>query len=221
MFDPQALHHAYFIEGDRAAVLADIDAFLERELSLVRQGHPDVHYFEYESFGIDEGRMLQEMQLVRPLVGDRKVFVIAADALTSEAQNSLLKVFEEPTKGTHFFLVSSSRRVLLPTLRSRVVIVSHPTSYETSLAAEAKAFVGMSLKDRLAFVAEMVEEKDKARAEGFLLALASELRGDGLAGASPARASAIKEVLSLASYLKDRAPSTKLILERASLLNLG
>ncbi len=64
----------------------------------------------------------------------------------------------------------------------------------------------------------MIEGKDKAMAEGFLIALVAELRGDGLEKASSARALAVKEILSLIPYLKDRAPSVKLILERVALL---
>jgi len=221
MFQKDSLHHAYFIEGERLAVLADIEAFLSDAFGIVRQGHPDVHYAEYESFGIDDGRSLQEMQIVRPIAGDRKIFIIATDSMTSEAQNSLLKVFEEPTAGTHFFVISSSRRILLPTLRSRVIIVAHATSKEATLGEEARRFVTMSPKDRLAYVGNMIEGKDKGMAEGFLIALVGELHGEGLENASSTRAAAVKEILSLIPYLKDRAPSVKLILESVALLDMG
>lgn len=223
MFDPQALHHAYFIEGERAAVLAALDAFLADGLGMARAGHPDIHFAGHRSFGVDESRALQDMQAMRPLVGDRKIFIVAVDTITGEAQNSLLKVFEEPTPGTHFFVVAPTRRILLPTLRSRMVIVAHESAGSVgdgAIGLDPKAFIAMSPKDRLAAVAELVEEKDKARAEGFLAALIEELHGGSLAGASPARARAVKELVGLSAYLKDRAPSVKLVLERASLLDL-
>jgi hypothetical protein len=102
-----------------------------------------------------------------------------------------------------------------------VIIVAHSSSRETSVASDVKAFVAMSLKDRLAFVAGMIEGKDKSGAEGFLLALVDELRGEGLEKATPARVTAVKEILSLIPYLKDRAPSVKLVLERIALLDMG
>ncbi|MDE1875150.1 MAG: type II toxin-antitoxin system PemK/MazF family toxin [Patescibacteria group bacterium] len=219
MFSRENLHHAYFIEGERAAVLADIDAFMQDAFGIVRQGHPDVHFAEYESLGIDESRGLQDMQSMRPVQGDRKIFILAADSITSEAQNSLLKVFEEPTPGTHFFIVSSSERILLPTLRSRLVVLSHPSARKNdaqkSAESEARKFIPMSPKARLEFVAHMIEEKDKAKAEEFLQAVIAELaRGGG----AKKNAAALKELLALARYLKDRAPSVKLILERVALL---
>lgn len=212
MFDALKLHHAYFIEGEKAGALASLEAFLRSAFNIVRQGHPDVHYSEYDSFGIDESRALQDMQSMKPVMGDKKVFIIAAGAITSEAQNSLLKVFEEPTPGTHFFVIASSRRMLLPTLASRMVVVRHESARNDDGQAGAQAFIEMSPKDRLAFVAAMIEEKDKAIAEGFLSALITELHTRG-------KMRAVKEMLPLMGYLKDRSSSLKLILERAALLN--
>ena len=149
-------------------------------------------------------------------LGDRKVFVLAVRGITSEAQNALLKVFEEPTPGAHFFVVSPSSSILLPTLRSRMVVLTHPSAErgargEASAAADAKAFVSMGVKDRLALVQPMIEEKDRPRAEAFLQALVGELRTAG-------KIKAVREVLPLLGYLKDRASSLKLILERVALL---
>ncbi len=218
MFPKDTLHHAYFIEGERAATLADVEAFLNDAFGIVRQGHPDVHYAEYESLGIDESRDLQAMQSMKPVMGDRKIFIIATSSITSEAQNSLLKVFEEPTPGTHFFVISSSQRILLPTLRSRMVVISHPSATSNSVNVDAKKFIKMGPKDRLEYVASLIEEKDKATAEDFLQALVGELAG-GLQKAPPVRVAAVKELLILIRYLKDRSSSLKLILERAALLD--
>ncbi|HEU5114507.1 MAG TPA: hypothetical protein VFT82_01940 [Candidatus Paceibacterota bacterium] len=219
MFPRENLHHAYFIEGERQAVLSEIEAFLSDAFGIERSGHPDVHYAEYESLGIDESRELQGMQAVRPVMGDRKIFIIATDSITSEAQNSLLKVFEEPTPGTHFFVISSSERILLPTLRSRMVVVSHASSGKRGAVASARNFIEMAPKSRLELVAPLIEEKDKAKAEEFLQAVIAELSKGGLKKAGPKRAAAVREIILLAKYLKDRAPSVKLILERVALLD--
>lgn len=217
MFDKQSLHHAYFIEGDKTAVLADLEAFLKHAFNIVRQGHPDVHYSQYESLGIDESRSLQDMQSMKPVVGDKKIFILVTDSITNEAQNSLLKVFEEPTRGTHFFVISSSQRILLPTLRSRMVVIRHVSSGVNSIEIGAKKFTEMLPKARLEFVAPFIEEKNKAKAETFLQALISELAKDGV---KKENALVIKEILVLARYLKDRSSSLKLILESVALLNL-
>jgi DNA polymerase III delta prime subunit len=211
MFQKDTLHHAYFIEGDRASILAEIESFLQAAFKLTRHGNPDVHYAEHDSFGIDEGRALQTMQSMKPVIGEKKVFIVYVNSITSEAQNSLLKVFEEPTPGTHFFVISTSQRILLPTLRSRMVVVTHQSAQKTDMRGEARKFIPMSPKARLEFVAPMLEEKDKAKAEEFLQAIVSELHRTG-------NMASIKEILLLIRYLKDRSPSLKLVLERIALL---
>jgi DNA polymerase III delta prime subunit len=216
MFPKDTLHHAYFIQGDKTLVLHDLEVFLKDSFDIIREGHPDVHYSEYESFGIDEGRSLQEMQSFRPLVGDKKIFIITLNSITSEAQNSLLKVFEEPTEGAHFFIISSSSRILLPTLRSRMVVITHESSTTEVDNSEVKKFIKLSVKDRLEYVSSLIEEKDKARIEAFLQALVGELASH----INKTKGNDIKEILTLITYLKDRAPSLKLILERVALLQL-
>ncbi|HEY4500369.1 MAG TPA: hypothetical protein VJH25_01100 [Candidatus Paceibacterota bacterium] len=216
MFPKESLHHAYFIEGEKKSVLSEIEEFLYEAFKINRQGHPDVHYTEHESFGIDDGKTLQAMQSMKPVAGDKKIFIIALSSITSEAQNSLLKVFEEPTDGTHFFIISSSALILLPTLRSRVVVISHPSAKNISFVNEVKQFVALSPRDRLLYVAEMIEEKNKSKAEEFLNTLITELYGKKL----ETHTKTIKEILTLSKYLKDRSPSLKLILERVALLDL-
>ena len=49
-------------------------------------------------------RALKDAQTRGAFGGSRKIFIIGANSFTREAQNALLKTFEEPTAGTHFFL---------------------------------------------------------------------------------------------------------------------
>lgn len=219
MFSKENLHHAYFIEGDSNLVLKEIDDFFHNSWKITRAGNPDIHCVVYESFGIDEGRDLQQAQQLRPFSGDKKIFIIVTNSITHEAQNSLLKVFEEPTAGTHFFVISSSQRILLPTLRSRMVVITHASHREIDFGAEANKFMRMSIKSRLEYVSKIVEEKDKTKAEEFLQALVSELSKKGLEKSSLKTSSTIKEIVMLIKYLKDRSSSLKLILERVALLN--
>lgn len=56
----------------------------------------------------------------KPLVGPRKVMVIVqADRMNDEAQNALLKTFEEPVPGLSIFLLCDNADELRPTIRSR------------------------------------------------------------------------------------------------------
>lgn len=59
-----------------------------------------------------------------PLVGDRRVFVLPdVERLRGEAANALLKVLEEPARGTYFMMTTSRAGRLLKTIRSRSQII--------------------------------------------------------------------------------------------------
>jgi len=51
-----------------------------------------------------------------------KYIIFGANAFRKEAQNSLLKVLEEPPRNIEFIIITSSKSNLLPTVRSRLPI---------------------------------------------------------------------------------------------------
>lgn len=84
--------------------------------------HPDVHFYGDGEKAVTVGEvraLIRETGLV-PADGDRSVYVLlGAQKMLAAAQNALLKVFEEPPPGVVIFLLTDSRRALLPTIRSR------------------------------------------------------------------------------------------------------
>lgn len=82
---------------------------------------------ENGNISIDEIREAWRYSRVPASVADGKtkiVMVSSAQALTREAQNSFLKLLEEPPEYMHFILNVSSEKLLLPTVESRVQIIS-------------------------------------------------------------------------------------------------
>src|SRR5580700_3819455 len=74
---------------------------------------------------IAQMRLLKESAQYKPLHGDRRVFLIdQADRANEQAANSLLKTLEEPPD--HLILIMTAENVydLLPTIRSRSVIMN-------------------------------------------------------------------------------------------------
>jgi len=68
-----------------------------------------------------------------------KYIVLAGNSFTTEAQNSLLKVLEEPPKNIEFIIISPTKSNLLPTIRSRLPITkgqkhSHTIKCDLNLA---------------------------------------------------------------------------------------
>jgi len=52
----------------------------------------------------------------------QKELILVAKKFNIYAQNSLLKILEEPPKNIHFILISPSRSIFLPTILSRLIV---------------------------------------------------------------------------------------------------
>ncbi len=61
---------------------------------------------------------------------DVKYLILSAKMFTSEAQNALLKLLEEPPKNIEIIIITESKSVLLPTVRSRLQIVQQKKKQE-------------------------------------------------------------------------------------------
>ncbi len=90
--------------------------------------HPDVTEIggggEARSFHIDVVRELREEVYVLPNEAPVRVFILCdVQNMTEQAQNSLLKVLEEPPALVRFVLTCEQRSQLLETVRSRVFAV--------------------------------------------------------------------------------------------------
>ncbi len=85
----------------------------------------DVEILETEkALGIPDVRLLQKRVFLKPLKGDKKMIVIEAFfGATPEAQNSLLKVLEEPPISTIMIILAKTTDFLLPTILSRCTIL--------------------------------------------------------------------------------------------------
>lgn len=69
---------------------------------------------------IHVARRFGDEAMRKPLSGPRKVMVmVQADRMNDEAQNALLKTFEEPVNGLSIFLLCDNADQLRPTIRSR------------------------------------------------------------------------------------------------------
>lgn len=210
-------HHAYALEGEKANILPNLLKSLEKDFGVEIKNNPDFSYQEFETFTIDDGRALQERHGRRAIAG-KKIFIISTRFITSEAQNALLKIFEEPSEGTHFFLIMPNTQVLIPTLRSRLVVVNHDALAENAEAKNlAKKFLSANAAERLALVKSIVEEKDKGKAIDFVTALEETLATRLKKGDLAENAAALTEILTVKKYLHDRAPSIKLLLEHLCL----
>lgn len=212
------LHHAYVIEGERELVRGDLFKFFENKVGISTSANPDFYYGEFEHFGIDDGRKLQEMASRRALVNGIKIFVIAFVAITREAQNSLLKLFEEPPTGTHFFVVVPKTDILLPTLLSRMFAV-YTGGNEEKDSEFIKKFLKASKANRLIMLKEIVNEKNREKSLAVVNSIEKALYGvTDRQKITSENISLFEEIQKLRKDLNTRSASVKMILEHISLI---
>ena len=203
-----SLHHAYFLVGESSQVFSSLVSFLEEEVGVKTTGNPDFWSGKFHNLSIDDARVISESSERKDFGGNRKIFIIQTDFIGLEAQNSLLKVFEEPTAGTHFFIISP-QDILLPTLRSRMQVIFHDLISEST-----ESILDLDFSERLAKVNEITEsisdeEGTKQDAIKLVNQIESEIYKKGIENYS--RELSVCETARASLY--DRGAPIKIILE--------
>ena len=206
-------HHAYYIEES----LSQFDAY--------KAALKPFWASAFERFGIDESRELIALASLKNF--SEAVFLIGAVSITSEAQQALLKLFEEPQKGTVFILLVP-HGALLPTLKSRMLLYEKQLPAEIKVLgaashqpvifpAQATAFLHSSGKERSDFIAKILkdEEGTKERVRDFVNALEAKLV-DGHPMSLKVR-EGLEDIAMVRDYLGDRSSSLKMLLEHLAL----
>ncbi|MBP7770591.1 MAG: hypothetical protein KA066_01615 [Candidatus Pacebacteria bacterium] len=203
------MHHAYYIEGPLSA----FDAYKEVVSPFYAR--------EYERFGIDEARELSAIASLKNYADG--VFLLGIASLTSEAQQAMLKLFEEPQEGTQFVLMVP-HGMLLPTLKSRMLEYPEKSVIDekNSLASraglrglfyqQARTFLSVSGKERSDVIAKLLKDDDgvRERVRDFVNALEAELYKKA---GEPKVRQGLEDIAMVRQYLGDRSPSLKMLLE--------
>jgi len=164
-FDKNNLHHAYLIEGAREEVLKEVQKFLD-EIEVSRIQNPDYLEMALDSFKIEDARNLKSYGGERGVSNGKRIFVISTNSFLLEAQNSLLKMFEEPIPNTHFFLIVPDANVLLPTFVSRFYLIR---TRQDLVHSDAEKFIKLSHQDRIEFIKSLLTEEEGNEEENLAL----------------------------------------------------
>ncbi|MBU3925890.1 hypothetical protein KJ763_01845 [Patescibacteria group bacterium] len=181
--------------------------------------YPDYFYKKYELFGIDDAKELIYKACQTPLLGDKKVFIIEADSFSIESANALLKTIEEPFSGTHFFIVTMSLDVIIPTLRSRLTIIENNYGGQIFLDEEKKDLYKKFINDLPSKRMETIEIffKDKQKSIEFLneleIFLAGKLEKEKIYSISKS----LEEIQKNKNLLFMPPASSKMVLEHLAL----
>lgn len=213
----KSLHHANLIIASREQAESHL-RFLCDSLGIILVNNPDFFVFPKEIFGIDEARELRLLAVRKSLTtttGDlpaqpgKKIFLITPELITPEAQNALLKTFEDPVPDTYFFLSVREEGLVIPTLRSRMEIFR--VSQDKLLkSGDAEQFLSMSPGERLVFAKKFVDE-DRSL-PNFLDDLLLVLRK------KEGTKKSIESVYNLSLSVSTGTPAPRLVIEHLSLV---
>jgi len=100
----------------------------KKETRLFVQTHPDVLVVPPDPpqmmIKVDQVRRVIETIYYRPGEARERIYIFTQSAFMKEAANSLLKVLEEPPEFATIFLLTENPSELLPTIRSRSMIIT-------------------------------------------------------------------------------------------------
>lgn len=207
------LHHAYIVEGLFSTIKQPLVDHLESIFLTSFTGHPNVVVLEYDKVSVEDARALKDMHDV-----GIKIFIVGLNFISREAQNALLKVLEEPIAHTHFFFVVPSLHTILPTLKSRVRIVTRREhGIEAEMLWDPELFYSASLSKRFEMIKHIVDdikdgERGKIEAIQFCEALTEYARKNNASYVT------LETLLKARMYLFDHASSVKVVLDTLAIV---
>jgi len=157
--DTNNLHHAYLIEGSDELVLPMLRTFV-KNMDIETSQNPDYIEIKMDSFKIEDARNLKALAAEKSLNSKHRIFIISINSLLLEAQNTLLKMFEDPTGDNLFFLIIPDKNSLLKTLVSRFYFISLKEE-DTEEKKKAEEFLKLPINARINFLKDMLKENEE------------------------------------------------------------
>ena len=200
---------SFLFIGTQAERIARAERYVCEELGVVLERNPDVMRVLHGDIKVEDAEQIRA-HMSRAPFGEKIVCFVDIERATQQAQNALLKVFEEPHERACVICMAPSRVVLLPTILSRL----HEVSVETETASQtdtldtvqARAFLAGTPVQRSEIVQKILKEHDRIVTKRFVDMLEQLLyrKGD---------MRALKEIAFVQEYVKDNGSSGKMLLE--------
>lgn len=190
-FAESRLPHAMILEGPAGSGKAELARWIAKAAVCTGEGerpcgrcsgcvkaaagaHPDITIAgggtAARSFHVDTVRQIRSDAYIKPNEAPLRVFLLeGAEAMSEQAQNALLKVFEEPPERVLFILTVTSAAKLLPTVRSRAQLFAlegeeQPSDADLALtAAISQAIPASGEVMLLELTAPLIKDKERFR----------------------------------------------------------
>jgi DNA polymerase III delta prime subunit len=198
---------SFLFIGTKDARRAAAEQYAREVLGVSLVQNPDVISILHGDIKIADAEHIRA-QASRAPFGNRVVFFVDIERATHQAQNTLLKIFEEPHEHTHFLCMAPSKRVLLPTILSRLheVPVTETVDDEVLEMGNAQAFLTGTIKERGVIIQTLLAQHDRMLTKAFVDALEQVVY-------TQSNRDALKDIALVQEYVKDNGSSSKLLLE--------
>ncbi|MBI3632494.1 MAG: hypothetical protein HY225_03535 [Candidatus Vogelbacteria bacterium] len=225
-------HHAYLYEGDLDTNLRFLRENIEKLVGVPAVSYTD--YFECvrSNFTVADSELFISKQSTMSFGGGKRFFILVGQSFTPEAQNKLLKVLEEPLVGNHVFVVVPSSSIFLPTLLSRLSIISGSKSDFDDAVLFCQKFISVSLPDRLIMIENFLKANDGDDETIHVKHLVKDIFGQlekifasKLSNLDESQGVGVGnflvELLGVKKYLDDSSPAVKMIFEYVAFICPG
>lgn len=145
-------HHAYAVESP--VPLAGMITQM-----LPTDAYSYIFDKSYEVFKINDAREIKQLQAQK--TEKASLFILDIGMINHEAQNTLLKIIEEPTADTFFILVIPSKTKLLPTLQSRLEFISYTPESIHSELIDVDIFFNKDLNTCFEYIKQITDDKSE------------------------------------------------------------
>ena len=202
-------HHVYILENwtekDILEVTDEIKKVLVKDVDV-----NDIFFDNFGNLNIKEVRNIKEKAYISA-IKKVKLFFIKISDITREAENALLKLFEEPPSNSHFFIFSPDIK-FSKTILSRVIKIKGQNDEENQ---DIKKFLKMSIGEKIEMAKKISdktkEDRDKNEILDFLSALEKEIINRN--SKDKKISGILREIEISKNFLRDKSASIKMILE--------
>ncbi len=204
----ESLNHFYLVKSN----IYNLDDIKKHFLKILDVEF-DLIEFNYDNLLVDQAREIIDLSNRKIGTSKKTLFFIKTNSINHQAQNSLLKSLEEPTRGLHFFFVLPELNNILPTVLSRAFVVYEENQFKKDLDQN---FLKLSIAEKIKYVEKLASEikdgkKTKQDAVNFIDSLIKIIDNDfNFKTKFPEK---LVTILELRSFISDNGASVKSILE--------
>ncbi len=201
------LHHTNICIGKREVIIQDIDALISNYSKTI--SHIERLVYEFDKFLLEDAEHIFSKHIHKVGDNEMQIICIACNSTNIQTQNSLLKIFEEPPRGTYFFLLIPSKKIILPTILSRAQIFEYKK--EVEISKKTKDFINAPIARRLEIVKKLIDEiKNEKKTKQDLIEFIEEIEKHVH---EKKNMKLLKHILEIKEYIKDQGASVKQLLE--------